>query len=337
MAATYPDSHAPRFVVEIGSESFQEYSNHVATVAVETLVDGADHCRIVFTSPYDHETQSFPDLDLDDFDPGTEITISMGFGSGSGAQLFDGAVETVEPEFPANTPPLVVVTGYGHTRRLMRGSESRSWHGKPISTIVDDVASDYFEEIAVDADQITPQTVIQDNRSDYRFLNRIASKYGFEFFSTNGTLYFQPRHAIRETGDPQVTLTYGETLESFSTREQAARHGLVEIRYWDREEQSVVTAQEGDEGEAEGEKDVYRINVDSQSEAQELARAKYHRTRIEGEAKTFGIPELVAGEHVRIEGVASYTGKYYVTESSHRIDETGYNTTLGLVGTEEVH
>lgn len=336
MAETYPTSRAPRFVVEIGSESFQEYSNHIATVVVETLVDGADHCRIVFTSPFDHETETFPDIDIDAFDPGTEITVSMGYGEGTGAQVFAGAVETVEPEFPASGAPLVAVTGYGQTRRLMRGTYSRSWEGKSISTIVDDVLSEYSGDSEVDGREITPQTVIQDNQSDYRFLNRIASNYGFEFYSTNGTVYFLPKHDNRETGDSLASLVYGETLESFSARKQAARHSTVEVRYWDREEQKVVSAEVGDESVSTGEKDVYRINVGSQAEAKELARARHHKTRVEGSGKTFGVPELVAGEHVHIDGVASFTGNYYVTKASHRIDERGYNTSFELLGTDDV-
>ncbi|RQG88006.1 hypothetical protein EA462_14205 [Natrarchaeobius halalkaliphilus] len=327
----YPGAKAAQFVVKIGTETFREYSESVSEVTVDTAVDGADRCRIALTPPFDHEFGSFKNVALDSIGPGTGVSVGMAYGEESSAQLFSGEVETVEPTFPTAEPPWIVVTAYGHSRKMMRGTRSDSWKGKSLEAIVESIASNYFEDIEIEDGGITPQGVIQDNESDYRFLKRVAAKYGFEFFSSAGTLYFVPRDGGVSPGDPVTTLTYGSSLESFSATTKALRHGAVVVKYWDRERRKKISA-EANNGSG-GSPEVFRIRVSSQAEAQRIADSKLHTSRVTGVAKTFGIPSLVAGEVVELTGFSSeYEKNYYITDAIHRIGDDGYKTEFEVRG-----
>jgi len=82
------------------------------------------------------------------------------------------------------------------------------------------------------------------------------------------------------------------------------------------------------------------IPVTCEAEAKEIAKAileRSNRELITCTCKCPGNPDLVPGSNVMIKGVGKrFSGKYYLTKSTHKIGESGYTTTLemrrGLVG-----
>lgn len=327
----FPRSRSPRFLVRIGSTEYREYSRQISNLMVDTEINGADHCRVVMTPEFDHEHASFTELDFDTIAPGTDIDVEMGYGEGSDSQIFSGEIESVRPEFPAEKPPLITVSAYGHTRKMMRGTHSRNWEEKPVHEIVTSVVSKYFDTVEVERTKITPNIVIQDNENEYRFIRRLATKYGYEFFSTTGTAYFRPKRGGSASGDPVATLRYGEALESFRAERNSPNHDEVEVRYWDREKRKLISAVTRNNSGIEGQRQVFRIHVDSQAEAKRIAEAKLVAERIEGVGESFGIPSLVAGTVVELDGIGTgYKKNYYVTGATHRIGTNGYRMTFDV-------
>lgn len=327
----FPRSRSPRFLVTIGNTTYREYGRTVSNIMVDTEINGADHCRIVMTPEFDHEHASFPELDFDTIALGTDITVEMGYGEGSDEQIFAGEIEAVKPEFPADKPPLVTVSAYGHARKMMRGTHSRNWEDKSLDKIVRSVVSNYFDTVTIERTKITPEIVIQDNEKDYRFISRLATKYGYEFFATNGTAHFRPKDGGSAAGNPVATLRYGEALESFRAERNSPTHNEVEVRYWDREKRKIISAVTRNNSDIDGQRQVFRLNVDSQAEAKRIAEAKLVADRIEGVGESFGIPSVVAGTVVTLDGISSqYEKNYYVTGASHRIGTNGYRMTFDV-------
>ncbi len=327
----FPRSRSPRFLVTIGNSTYREYGREVSNLMVDTEINGADHCRIVMTPEFDHEHASFREFDFDTVALGTDIDVEMGYGEGSNKQIFSGEIESVNPEYPADKPPLITVSAYGHTRKMMRGTHSRNWEEKSLDEIVRSVVSDYFDTVEIERTKITPSIVIQDNEKDYRFINRLATKYGYEFFSTTGTAYFRPKHGGAAPGTPVATLRYGEALESFRAEQYAPSHAEVEVRYWDREKRKVISAVTRNNSGVTGQRQVFRLTVDSQTEAKRIAEAKLLADQIEGVGESFGIPSLVAGTVVKLDGLGEkYEKNYYVTGASHRIGTNGYRMTFDV-------
>lgn len=333
MGSTYPPSYAPRWLVNVGGKKFHEYSGQVTDVVVDTTIEGADHFSITLINPFDHEQVAFEKLKWDKFKPGKSVEISLGYGE-STTKVFKGAVETVEPEFAANEPPKVTVTGYSPLRKMMKGTNSKSWEKKKIGKIVKSVASNSLDKIKTEKANTKPKRVFQDDQSDYRFVKGLADKYGFEFFSTLGEGYFRPKQGGSSSSSPVAELYYGESLESFSAEMRQPNHGEVEVRYWNENKKKAISGTaSNDKGKG---KRVYRIPVDSESEAKKIAKSKLEALRVEGVAETFGVPSIVAGKVVKLKGLGSkFTNNYYITRATHRVGNSGYRMTFEVTRLDE--
>jgi hypothetical protein len=74
-------------------------------------------------------------------------------------------------------------------------------------------------------------------------------------------------------------------------------------------------------------------NLDAERAQLQAAAAlrKKARQLLTVDCKTFGIPDLLPGKHVQIQGLrAPFDGIYYVTSAVHSIDANGYRTGLSL-------
>lgn len=333
MTDTYPPSTAPRFLVDIAGTEFHEYSGYITDVIVDTTIDGADHFSLRLVYPFDHEQVEFDELDWSQFELGTEVEIHMGYGEGSGSteQVFTGAIETIEPEFPIDGPPSVTISGYCPLYTMMSGTVSQSWEETEIGSIVDEIASGFLEDITVEDADVELERVYQNDQSPYRFILQLANRYGFEFFSSLGEGYFRPEDGGNSPDDPVATLYYGESLEGFSAVWSTPDVGEIEVRYWDESaKEEIVGSASGGDGT---ERAVYRIPVESETEAETIAEGLLDdEDEIEVVGETFGIPSILAGTMIELDGLGpNFNKDYYVTGATHRIGGDGYQMTFEAV------
>jgi phage protein D len=324
VSSPYPSSSAPRFLVTIGGTEFHEYSGTVTNVVVDTTIEGANRFVLTLVNPFDHEQGSFQDLKWKSLEPGTAVQISLGYGESTpSTKVFKGEIATVEPDFQPGQPPKVKVTGYSPLWKMMQGTNSKSWEEKELGKIVSAVASEHLDSVTTEKATVKPKRVFQDDQSDYRFIKELAEKYGFEFFVSLGKGTFRPKTGGSSPDDPVAELYYGESLEAFSGELRPPEHGTVEVRHWDETKEKKITATASNE-KGSG-KRVYRIPVDSQSEAKKIAQSKLDELLVEGYGETFGIPSVVAGTVVKLDGLGSkFTNNYYVTRATHRVGDSGY-------------
>ena len=328
MPSTYPPSSAPRFLVDIGGEKFHEYSGYVSDVIVDTTTDGADHFTLSLIYPFDHEQVEFADLKWSSFEPGTPVSISMGYGEGSGstAEVFTGEIATIEPTFPKDQPPSVTIGGYCALASMMGGTNSTSWEETSLKGIVDEVAGKHLKKITIEDADMKLARVFQNDQSPYRFVSQLAARYGFEFFTSLSEGYFRPSSGGSAPEDPVATLYYGESMESFSAVWSTPAVGDVEVRYWDETKKKEIT---GTASNGKGKKkSVYRVPVGSEKEAEAVAEGLLGDEDISGVVDTFGIPSILAGKVVKLDGLGpKFNNSYYVTNATHRIGADGYRMT----------
>jgi len=326
--STYPPSSAPRFLVDIGGEKFHEYSGYVSDVIVDTTVDGADHFRLSLIYPFDHEQVEFADLTWSTFEPGTAVSIAMGYGEGSGstAEVFKGEIATIEPTFPKDQPPSVTIGGYCALANMMDGTTSTSWEETTLNSIVDEVAGAELDSITIEDADMQLARVFQNDQTPYRFVNQLAARYGFEFFTSLSEGYFRPSTGGSAPEDPVARLYYGESMESFSAVWSTPAVGDVEVRYWDESKKKEITGSASNNTGTK--KSVYRIPVGSEAEADAVAEGLIGGEDISGVIDTFGMPSILAGKVVELDGVGSkFNNSYYVTNATHRIGADGYRMT----------
>ncbi len=333
---SYSARYAPRYLVTVGGTEFYEYSGVLTDVVVDTTVEGADHFSFRLIYPFDHEHGEFDGLDWKTFKPGTKVEIEMGYGNGSTETVFVGEIGVVEPTFPETGPPSVQVSGFGPLQKLMQGANANSWEEKTIGDIVKKVASPAFNKVTVSDAKTKLDRVFQHEQSDYEFIVDLAEKFGFECFGTVGEFQFRPRKGGKSAPDPVASLFYGESLESIQLRSDSTRTlSEVTIRYWDPVKKEEIVGKSAADSDADSTL-VYRVPVKSKKEATALAEAKaasVDSPHVEGTCESFGIPEIVAGRVVKIDGIGSeFANNYYVTDATHRMTEAGYRMTFSIVG-----
>jgi phage protein D len=333
MAGEYSSVYSPRFEVVLGSTTYQEVGGLIRDLTVEMTVEGADLCSFTLTHPFDPEQGDFADMEWSDVEPGADVEVSLGWGGeGSIEPLFVGTSRSVRTEFAPGSGASVAVSGYGPLHEMMRGVVERSWSDTTVVAVAEEVLGEYFSTVEVEGSASNRKRVIQHDQNDYRFVRGLAEEYGFEFYAERDTAYFTPRSAVG-SGDANVTLTYGNTLDTFSAEVSTADQvGSVEVRYWDMNaEKEIVGSASKETGEG---KEVFRIACDSKQEADNIAAGKLSSlsmSRATGHGETDGIPELTAGTVLRIEGVGErFTGNYYVTRVSHRMGGSGYRTSFDV-------
>jgi len=334
MSGSHQPVYSPRFEVTVGGTTFREPGGRISDLVVETTLDGADRFSFGLNYPFDPEYGDFSGMSWDDFSTGREVDLAMGWGgSGTVEPLLKGHIYAVSVDFSPEKGPRASVSGYGLLQKMMRGTDTKTWTETTISDVVDEVLSSYFDggkRTVEDAD-LKRDKFFQQNQSDYRFVNGLAEKYGFQFYADRDEVWFVPR-SNRGDGDPVATLRYGEALTSFSAEvNEASKVDSVEVRYWDMgDNKEVVGSASTDAGT--GEKRVFRIPCGSKDEADRIAQKELDSlssTAASARGEADGTPSITAGTRVELEELGSrFSTTYHVTKATHRMGGSGYRTSF---------
>ena len=164
------------------------------------------------------------------------------------------------------------------------------------------------------------------------------------------TLYFGPRQNDRTD---VLELAWGKGLLTFSPEVNLSRQiTAVEVYGWsaERGEQIIGRAERGEEtgrdtrlesgaeqiAGALGGETLMRVRaaVHTQSEADARARAILEERGeefVKGNGESIGLPEIIPDINLALTGLGSAFSKtYYVSESTHTIDESGYRNTFKI-------
>jgi phage protein D len=194
--------------------------------------------------------------------------------------------------------------------------------------------------------------VKQDNQeSDYEFIkNKLAKEIEFEFFMRENILNFRPPDNHKKSF--VTTLKWGQSLFSFSPRLNIANQvSEVRVHHWNPKDQQAIVgiARRGqergrDRGERSGGERLDQVQsgvikhvwqpVSSQDEAEQIAKSILNKLADElltGSGECIGIPEILPGKNIKVEGVGEkYSKTYYIESTTHSMSTSGYKTTFNV-------
>jgi phage protein D len=322
----------------------KEARRDLRSAAVQEDLDAASMFTLVLHN-WDEDRQRFIWSDGDLFAPGTEVELRFGYLDRL-ERVMLGEITGLEPAFGGGQPPTLLVRGYDHRHRLMRGRSTHSFVDMKDSEIARQVADRAGLGVKVTDSDIKLAYVLQHNQTDLEFLQVRARRIGYQVFVRDKVLYFQPPDLIRGA---VRSLSLGPEIIEFhprlTTMSQVER---VQAQGWDVQQKVPLEATAGVgrevsrmEGKITGPKAsrafgsqhavISNQPIMDKAAAGQMAFRQFNLIAlnyIHAEGLCYGQAGLHAGEMINIQGAGeNFSGDYYLTSVSHAVtSQNGYLT-----------
>jgi phage protein D len=347
----YGAFYAPAFAVYIGGEDVQRTLQvAVSQVEVDLALGAAGRFSMSVVDCYSIEKHAFisglgADI-LGILKFGASVKICMGYGDIRGlSTMLTGTITEVGTTFPESGYPELTVSGYDRAFPLTLGKNSRNWSERTDSYAVEEIVRFHNLKGEIDTTREVQPLIEQNQEADLDFIRKLAEHNGFEFYVEGDKLRFgKPKGS----GDGVVKLRWGEGLLSFKPEANlAGQVSEVEVHGWDPATKRPIVgrARAGDELDRDARRDsaaqllqkgvhspVLRLRqpVQSQAQADQLARAALNEraTRfLTGEGESIGLPQIRPDTNITLGNLGTaFSRTYYVQQSTHRSDASGYRT-----------
>lgn len=312
-----------------------------------------------YSSPYD-ETGALKKIrgtsfDVPNFEPGARVDLYMGYyGAEDPILMMSGKVMTASASFPASGNPTVTVKVMNLLHDLQRSQESLSFEEKTPSQIAGEIASNL--DIPLDSSGADPSEapipfIGMNNEYPILFLSRLARKMGYDLFVNVAGDEPQLFFGLRQNPPEEYELEWGKSLISFTpTLKLKDQKEKVVVRGWNAAASGADRAIEAEASWSDLEitmpdsKLLEQVQFASENAVEEItdqpvpnveaaeimakgALRRIVQGVITGAGSSVGLPTLRAGTRLSLKGLGlRYSYKYIVTESSHKIDGSGYIT-----------
>lgn len=340
------DFHAPRFEVEVeGKKLDVNTSKEIIDVTVNEKLDEGASFELTLHDGFDMNTQNFKLLDDSRFNVGNKITIKFGYGSSLRTMVM-GRITSLEPSFFAGDTPALKIRGQDNSYDYMkRASPERTFVEKTYSDIVRTVAQEAGLDCVVDNTEKFEKFIRKNNNETYyEFLDNLKNKVGFVFYIEGRTIHF-----VKSGNNKKeiLKLELGKDIISFNpVMNTTGLLAEVEVRGHNPKDptasftgvakaESELLALANKTGHKDLAKKVITVDVvNSKEHAAAIAKAelaKANATLFGGNVECIGLPQIRAGVNVKLDKMGKlFSRKYYVTETTHAINERGYVTRFSV-------
>jgi phage protein D len=294
-----------------------------------------------------------------------EVEVYLGYGR-TLSLMMKGNFTTMEPNFPSSGGPTLSVRGLNVLDTLRREPFTQSWTNKKASEIAksfENLAEKRFP-LRVEIDDNAMQTekeikyIAQNNQCDINFLLVLADRVGYVIFVKEEErekgkvikerrLYFGPSDANQPRLRPVTfELKWGISLIDFKpTLTTANQPKTVTVNGWNRSKKQPII------GKASLDDPKFRLNRDLRKQLENADAREEHvvdepvfthgqaderaeaimrdrsKDQLKASGTCIGLPDLRAGQRVKISGLgARFSGEYFVTDTTHTINDSGYVT-----------
>ncbi|MGD9081287.1 MAG: hypothetical protein PVG96_18220 [Desulfobacterales bacterium] len=354
------DFYVPYFEVKLRNRPLEkEVIRDITQVTYKDNIEQIDNFEITINN-WDAKNLAFKYSDQNLFDPGQKLELWMGYyGKDRLRLMITGEITSLRPSFPASGPPTLAISGLNLLHQLRTQQKSHAYENMTDSEIAKQIGSRLGVTVLTDANaeggEERYKYLFQDNQYDIIYLMERARRIGYDLFvvenaedgqSAPSSLFFGPSVNVQRV---TYKLTYRRSLIDFQPNLTTANQvSEVTVRGWDNENKKKIeyTAKRSNirtkgvgskGGQASIEKAfnqrkeiVATRPIFSQKEAKILATETLERIAkdmVTGSGSVVGLPDLRAGGIVHIDGLGErFSGRYFVTSTTHTISDGGYVT-----------
>ncbi len=335
------DYYAPAFEVKLeGSPLDPNLKGSITSIKVTKAIDQSDYVQ--FDVQDQMEEGEFVWLDAGAIKIGDKLNVELGYADNMTLKA-EVHVQNISTNWTSNLPPSLSIEGSHKAFNLLsKTNDMLSYSEKKDSDIVSDIAGLVGLSATTDATTITHKDKNTDGKKSFLEFIRdmVKQNTGFEFFISEGTLYFQK---AKISSSSIATLTWGQHIESFSgTVDLSSMITGVKVSGFDDKEDIDVEVNAGAETKigssgtlgSTAAKDLgdkvesFAADCKTEAELTELASARLEEASskyVVVTVKTVGIPEIVPGVCITLAGLGNdFSETYYVFSATHTISSSGY-------------
>jgi len=345
---------APSIEITLDGKKLDTSKTPITELEVELSAGGsAGGCTFTVDSLFDYEKSEWKNEIAKSVKVGTKLEVSGGYVKRS--PLFYGYVdESVMEHSNAGAPKLKIfgIDGLGFLMSCNEPIYGGKTKSKEIITNIlkKSVAAGFAKKFTVDSGNALKEfttPLVKERMDDFRFLQLLAQRYGMTVTSIDGELVFD---ALWKESESIIKLTMGKGLLSF-TKRVCLRNQVGKVVVWGRDvnekfvQGTAVSVKTGGKGKsaaqlAPGLKGaVLREFSEFARTAEECTRLAQARldglsmNLVSGEGVCIGIPELIPGRFITVDGMESETeGVYFLSKVTHSFTAEGYYTRFEVKG-----
>ena len=321
-----PDRPTSTILVD-GSEISGAYQ--VASITVTKKVNQVSSCVIsIFDG--DTATEDFEISNTEDFLPGKEIEIKLGYYD-TEETVFKGIITRHSIRIPYASRSILELECKDEAVKMTIGRKNAYFFESTDSDIIEEIIGNYSGlSKDVESTSVSHAEMVQYYCTDWDFVASRAEVNGMLIFNSDGEL----KVAKPDTGATEVvTLVHGSTIMQFEGEMDARyQYAAVKSKSWDFAEQALVESEGADPGVTEAgnftakklseviglsEFELQHPGKVEDTELQAWADAKMMRSRLaktRGRVRCQGFAAIKPGDTIRLEGLGDrFNGNVFVS------------------------
>ena len=221
-------------------------------------------------------------------------------------------------------------TAIKRTSEVHKTKRNRNFKNTTLSRIVTQIAEENNLTPVVKVEDITIENLQQNQQTDAEFLKTLADRWNCYLKIQPDKLFFVERGEF-ESQEPITTITENQLIDIDLEDQVYSVFRSCTVYYHDPVKNRDFSYTYILKNIPAGEEIKLHEKVETLEQAKKRAIAelkKRNRWKTSGSVTLEGNMALVAGAVVKLELGDLFTGNYLIEESSHRIDSSGYQTTL---------
>jgi len=326
-----------------------EINENLSAVVQDLTIDltseyHASGCVFIIQSAYlEKESKFSPKLADKLIQLGCKVSVAIGYVKTE--TVFQGYITQISYIFDNETEsPSIKVECIDAKGLLMKNQRLQIFKEEKVSGAIEGILSQqpyssYISGKTIENSLFNEDIIRSNMETDYEFIVRQAKRTGYEFFILQNSVYFR-KTPTSET--PVLKISHNEELISAEINFDAnSLVNKIEVRSIDTKNNEVISAIAKSTAKFSKGQTVSRLcsgtskiffepDLKSKDEAQKRAKIilEQHENMFgKIECKCIGIPEIVPGRFIKIDGLMPQGNlTYYITNVKHELNSDGFQT-----------
>lgn len=243
-------------------------------------------------------------------------------------------VDQIEYSYP---PHVLNIRGVSTaiTKGMRSENHTRAWENVKISTICSDIANSHGLKLFYDAPEYMIERREQVSKPDIEFLSSLCGDYGLSVkVRDNKLIIYDIEEYEAHESVSEILLSDKKILSCKFTSNSVEVYRKCRVKYHHPVKHEEYEGEYEDEDEEGSERELeIREYAESNSQAAKIAEKRIktgNKKEVTCSINLTGDLRYSGGQNVTLGEAGMFSGKYTITKATHKIDSSGYTTSLEL-------